>query len=370
MRDDPSPPEPTAPKPSGVSRRGRHKIYLGMAAGVGKTMRALSDVRDQRREGADALVGLLETHGRKGTQDAAAELPVFPRLEVEYKGVKLGELDVRGLIERKPELVMVDELAHTNAPGSRNPKRYMDVEELLEAGINVVSTLNVQHLESLNDEVARLTGVRVRERVPDRVVLEASEVVIVDITPEALRERLQAGKVYARDKVDQALQSFFKLENLSSLREITLRHTADVVEDEPSRPEEVLGRGVKERIAVAVRAEAHEARLIRRAARIAQRLSADLAVLHVKRRPYSSEELEVLNGLEALAREFGADWQVLEGQDIASSLVSFVRREHVTQIIVGESHRSRLQVIVFGSVVHEVMRRTSGVDVYVIADDD
>lgn len=341
-----------------------------MAAGVGKTVRALADIRDQRREGVDALVGFLETHGRKETQAAATELPLFPRLEVEYKGVRLGELDAPGLIERKPELVMVDELAHTNAPGSRNPKRYMDVEELLQAGINVVSTLNVQHLESLNDEVARLTGVRVRERVPDRVVLEADEVVIVDISPEALRDRLQAGKVYNPDKVEQALSSFFKLENLANLREITLRHTADVVEEEPHHPEEVLGRGIKERIAVAVRAEAREARLIRRGARMAQRLAADLSVLHVKPRPYTDKELEVLNELEALAHEFGADWHILESHSVTLSLVSFVRREHITQIIVGESHRSRWREIVFGSVVHEVMRRTTGVDVYVIADND
>ncbi len=350
--------------------RGRHKIYVGMAAGVGKTYRALQEIRDQRKDGVDALIGLLETHARAETIAAADGLPLFPRLEIEYKGVTFGEVDVDGLLERKPELVMVDELAHTNAPGSKNPKRFQDVEDLLSAGINVVSTLNVQHLESLNDDVVRLTGVRVRERVPDRVLLDADEVVIVDISPEALRERLRAGKIYARDKVDQALTSFFKLENLSTLREMALRHTADVVEDEPRRPEEILGRGIKEHIAVAVRAEARDARLIRRGGRMAQRLSANLNVVHVKERPYSSDELEVLNALESLTREFNATWHVIEGRDIASSLVSFIRREDVTQIVLGETHRSRLTEIVKGSVVHEVMRRTHGVDVYVIADED
>ena len=166
-----------------------------MAAGVGKTMRALGEIRDLRNDGMDAIIGLLETHGRKDTVAAALELPAFPLLELPYKGVTLRELDVQGILERRPDWVMVDELAHSNAPGSANPKRFMDIEALLSAGINVVSTLNVQHLESLNDEVARLTGVRVRERVPDRVVLDADEIVIVDITPESLRGRLSAGKI-------------------------------------------------------------------------------------------------------------------------------------------------------------------------------
>jgi two-component system sensor histidine kinase KdpD len=340
-----------------------------MAAGVGKTVRALSEIRDLRQNGTDAIVGLLETHGRKDTVAAAQDLPLFARLELAYKGVTLYELDVAGIIQRRPEWVMVDELAHTNAPGSKNAKRFMDVEALLEAGINVVSTLNVQHLESLNDEVARLTGVRVRERVPDRVVLDADEVVIVDITPEALRARLAAGKIYARDKVDQALQSFFTPENLATLREIALRHTADVVEEEPINPAEVLGRGVKERIIVAVRAAGRDARLIRRGARIAQRLKADLIVTHVKSRAYNEAELTALNELEVLARDFGARWTVLEGAHIASSLVSFLRGEDATQLILGESHRTRWQEIVGGSVVLEILRRTSGIDVYIIADE-
>jgi two-component system sensor histidine kinase KdpD len=340
-----------------------------MAAGVGKTVRALGEIRDLRKDGVDAIIGLLETHGRKDTVAAAQDLPTFSLLEIPYKGVTLKELDVDGIVHRRPEWVMVDELAHTNAPGSKNPKRYMDVEALLEAGINVVSTLNVQHLESLNDEIARLTGVRVRERVPDRIVLDADEVVIVDITPESLRDRLSAGKIYARDKVDQALQSFFTPENLAVLREIALRHTADVVEEEPVNAEEILGRGIKERIIVAVRSAGRDARLIRRGARIAQRLKGDLIVVNVKNRVYVDAELEALNDLEGLARDFGAAWHVLQGTHIASSLVSFLRAQDATQLILGESHRSRWQEIVGGSVVLEVLRRTSGIDVYVIADE-
>lgn len=351
-------------------QRGRHKIYLGMAAGVGKTMRALNEIRDLRQDGLDAIIGLLETHKRKDTVAAAENLPIFPRLEVSYKGTVLTELNVAGILERRPEWVMVDELAHSNVPNSKHPKRFMDVEELLEQGINVISTLNIQHLESLNDEVARLTGVRVRERVPDNVVLKADEVVIVDISPEALRERLGAGKIYAQDKITQALNGFFTAENLATLRELALRRTADVVEEEPLRPNDMLGRGVKERIVVAVRAQNHDARLIRRGSRIVQRLKGDLLVVHVKSTAYNQAEFDTLNELEALAREFRATWTVLSGTDIASSLVQFLRAEHATQIIMGESHRPRWREIIAGSVVLEILRRSSGIDVYIIADDD
>ncbi len=354
---------------SSAMTRGRHKIYLGMAAGVGKTMRALNEIRDLRADGLDAIIGFLETHKRKDTVAAAQDLPLFPRLEILYKGTTQTELDVAGILERRPEWVMVDELAHSNVPNSKHPKRYLDVEEILEAGINVISTLNIQHLESLNDEVARLTSVRVRERVPDQVVLEADEVVIVDISPEALRDRLGAGKIYAKEKIDQALNSFFTTENLAVLRELALRRTADVVEEEPMNPAEILGRGVKERIVVAVRAEQHDARLIRRGARVVQRLKGDLLVVHIKNRAYKQVEFDVLNELENLAREFRATWTVLDGTDTASSLVAYLKAEHATQIIIGESHRPRFKEIISGSVVLEILRRSTGIDVYIIADD-
>ena len=359
-----------APSQPSRTARGRHKIYLGMAAGVGKTVRALHEIRDLRNDGTDAIIGLLETHKRKDTVAAASDLPIFPRLEVAYKGTTLTELNVPGILERRPDWVMVDELAHSNVPGSKNPKRYLDVEELLNAGLNVISTLNIQHLEGLNDEVARLTGVRVRERLPDSVVLEANEVVIVDITPEALRERLGAGKIYASEKIDQALTGFFTTENLGVLRELALRRTADVVEDEPLDPSELLGRGLKERIVVAVRAERHDTRLIRRGARVVQRLKGDLLVVHVKTRAYKPSELEILNEHEALARQFAATWMVLDGTDTASSLIEYLRGQHATQVIIGESHRPRWREIVAGSVVLEILRRSSGIDVYIIADDD
>ncbi len=352
------------------AKRGRHKIYLGMAAGVGKTVRALLEIRDLRTDGIDAIVGLLETHGRKDTILAAQDLPLFGLLEIAYKGVTLKELDVAGILERRPEWVMVDELAHTNAPSSQNPKRYMDVEKILENGINVISTLNVQHLESLNDEVARLTGVRVRERVPDKVALEADEVVIVDISPESLRERLSAGKIYAPNKVDQALKSFFTNENLSVLRELALRHTADVTEEEKANEGEMLYRGIKERIVVAVDCNDRDARLIRRGARMTRRLKGDLLVVHVKTRSYNPAQLEFLNQLEKLALEFGASWTVREETSVVSGLVAFAQSEDITHLIVGQSHTTRLQDFINGSVILEFIRRTQGIDVSVIADDE
>jgi two-component system, OmpR family, sensor histidine kinase KdpD len=352
-----------------MAARGRHKIYLGMAAGVGKTMRALAEIRDLRLAGTDAIIGILETHNRQDTVKAAQELPIFPRRTHHYKGTVLSDLDVSGILERRPEWVLVDELAHSNIPESLHPKRFMDVEDLLDGGINVISTLNIQHLESLNDEVARLTKIRVRERVPDKVVLEADEVVIVDITPEALRERLLAGKIYAPDKIEQSLNSFFTAENLAVLRELALRRTADVVEEEPLHPTETLGRGVKERIVVAVRAEAHDARLIRRGARVVQRFKGDLLVVHIKNKSHTPEQFAVLNEHETLAREFGASFTVLSGQDIAAGLVEFLRAEHATQIILGESHRSRWREVLSGSVILEILRRSSGIDVYIIADE-
>jgi two-component system, OmpR family, sensor histidine kinase KdpD len=350
-----------------MTAQGRHKIYLGMAAGVGKTMRSLAEIRDLRLAGVDAIIGILETHNRQDTAKAAEGLPIFPRRTHHYKGTVLTDLDVVGILERRPEWVLVDELAHSNIPESLHPKRFMDVEDLLAGGINVISTLNIQHLESLNDEVARLTKVRVRERVPDKVVLEADEVVIVDITPEALRERLQAGKIYAADKVEQSLQSFFTAENLAVLRELALRRTADVVEEEPISPTE--GRGVKERIVVAVRAEAHDARLIRRGARVVQRFKGDLLVVHIKNKHHTPEQFARLNEHEALAREFGAGFTVLSGQDIAGSLVEFLRDEHATQVILGESHRPKWREVLSGSVVLEILRRSNGIDVYIIADE-
>lgn len=350
------------------SRRGRHKVYVAAAPGAGKTYRALQELRERAAAGEDVVVGYLEAHGRADVKALAEGIVQFPRRIVEAGGRELRELDLDGLIARKPSVVLVDELAHTNAPGSRHKKRFVDVDELLNAGINVVSTLNIQHLESLNDLVSRMTGVRVKERVPDRVVLEADEVVLVDVSPAQLQERLRAGKIYAPDRVEQALSSFFTEENLTALRELALRQVADAVEETPA-PEETTGRGLRERIAVAVEADPNAARLVRRGARVAQRLKGELLVATVQRGPLDSEGQRALDGLETLTRSLDGEFFRLESRDVVGSLISFIRQQDVTQIVLGESHRSRLTEFVRGSVIHELMRRTHDVDVYVIADD-
>ncbi|HEX2863563.1 MAG TPA: universal stress protein [Deinococcales bacterium] len=350
-------------------RRGRHKVYVGAAPGVGKTYRALQELRERLTEGQDVLIGHLETHNRQDVKAMAEGIPFFPRKAYESNGVIRTDLDLDGLLERKPQVVFVDELAHSNAAGARHKKRFIDVDELLNAGINVISTLNIQHLESLNDLVTRMTGVRVKEKIPDRVILEANEVVLVDVSPEQLQERLKAGKIFAPDRVEQALSSFFTEETLVNLRELALRQVAEAVEEAPA-PEETLGRGVKERIVVAVSGDPNAARLIRRGARIAQRLKGEMLVVHVRHRTLDPEEEEALAAHEQLTSDLDGHWFSVPAGNVASALISFVREHDVNQIILGESHRSRLDEFVRGSIIHEVLRRTHDVDVYVIADED
>jgi two-component system, OmpR family, sensor histidine kinase KdpD len=350
------------------ARRGRHKIYIGAAPGVGKTYRALEELKERHGNGSDAIIGYLETHGRADVRELAEGLEVFPRCELLVNGTTKLEMDLEGLLKRKPQWVLVDELQHSNAAGSKHKRRFIDVDELLNAGINVISTLNVQHLESLNDIVERLTGVRVRERIPDRVVVDADELVLIDISPEQLQERLKAGKIVAPDRVEQALEGLFTEETLNVLRELAMREVANVVEEAPAATE-TLGRGTKECIAVAVSVNGDAQRLIRRGSRVAQRLRADFLVVHIETHPYSDEEQQVVAGLETLTHSLGGDFHLIQERNITDALVSFIRKEDVTQVLLGESHRSRFEEFVRGSIIHEVMRRTHDVDVYVIADD-
>jgi two-component system sensor histidine kinase KdpD len=352
-------------------KRGHHKVYVGMAAGVGKTTRALNDLRDHLESGEDVLIGLLETHGRAGTTLAAVGLPGWPRQTVERGDVKLGELDVPGLLERRPTLTLIDELAHTNIPGSASAlagreKRWQDVEVLLVAGIDVISTVNVQHLESLNDTVTRLTGIRVHESLPDHVLEAADELVLVDVTPTDLRARLQAGKIYSADKVDQSLSNFFTSENLTALRELAMRQIANVVEEEA--PNGLPG--VKERVMVAVSAEEMAARLIRRGGRLAERLNAELLVVSVRPAHLSSVASRFLDTYRALSTALGGTFTMLDSQGgVARALVKHAREQHVTQIVVGESSRSRLEEFLRGNIIAFLLRETRNVDVYVISRD-
>ncbi|GGB59832.1 sensor histidine kinase KdpD [Deinococcus soli (ex Cha et al. 2016)] len=345
--------------------RGRHRVFVGMAAGVGKTTRALSELRDRLERGEDALIGVLETHGRAFTQAAAAGLPVFPRLEVVRGGVTLGELDVAGLIARRPDVVLVDELAHSNAPGSAREKRWMDVEALLDAGVNVLSTVNVQHLESLHDTVARLTGVRVRERIPDAVLRGADELVLVDLTPADLRERVRSGAVYGAERAEHALTNFFTLPNLTALRELALRQVAHVVEQGAAGL--AAGLGVQERVVVAVAAEETGARLIRRGGQLAQRLHADLQVVTVRSERISAERARLLDTFRAVTVALGGEFIVLDpAGGVAATLIRHVQAAQATQIVLGESSRSRWEEVLRGDIIRSVLRQTRNVDVYVI----
>ncbi|THF71694.1 sensor histidine kinase KdpD [Deinococcus sp. Arct2-2] len=343
--------------------RGVHKIFVGMAAGVGKTYRALNELRERLERGEDALIGVLETHGRAGTIEAAQGLPLFPRRDVVHGSVTLTELDVDGLLARRPFVVLVDELAHTNAPGSPRDKRWQDVNVLLDAGIHVLSTMNVQHLESLNDTVARLTGVRVRERVPDRVLSEADELVLIDLTPDDLRARLRAGKVYGPEKIEQALGNFFTGANLTALREIVLRQVANVVE---------LGApdgqpGVQEIVVVAVTAEETAARLIRRGGQLAARLHADLHVVSVRPTRLSRPQSQLLDTFRAITHALGGQFEVLTpAGSVAQTLIRYVEAVHATQVVMGETSRSRWAEFLSGDIIKTVLRDTKNVDVYVI----
>jgi two-component system sensor histidine kinase KdpD len=344
--------------------RGRHKIYVGAAAGVGKTYRALQEIRERLEAGVDALVGYLETHGRADTARAAEGLPLFPRRQVEYRGVSLPEMDLEGLLERRPALVLVDELAHTNAPGSKNAKRYQDVEELLLAGIDVISTMNVQHLESVNDLVARLTGVRVKERVPDQVLLEADEVILVDVTPEVLQERLKAGKIYPRAKIEQALANFFTAENLAVLRELALRSVADKVEEDASAGED--SPALKERICVAVTPEAKDALLIRRGAKMARRMRGELYVVHVRNKRFSREQEKVLDSHRILTEALEGRFYAPEGRDVARILANFVKEHGITQLVVGENSNPTWRDFFRISIIQRLIYLTHDIDIHIM----
>lgn len=340
-----------------MHRRGRHKVFLGMAAGVGKTYRMLQEGQAEAEAGRDVVIGYLEPHDRPETAALAIGLDVVPRLRSGHGGVAMEEMDVAAVIARAPELALIDELAHTNAPGSRNRKRYEDVEEVLDAGIDVFSTVNVQHLESLNDDVIELTGTRVREVVPDAVVGEADEVVLIDLTVEALLERLRAGKIYPEDRIGAALQNFFRIEALQSLRELALRQVAEEVESKriggasrPMRsgPGRIIGtdvpQAIGERLLALVTPRPESQRLVRRAWRSAQRLGTELDVLWVNEshgRPHG-EEAAQLEALRRLASVLGAHLLVEHGELIAT-IKRVAAERGTTYVLVGQpSHRGLL----------------------------
>jgi two-component system, OmpR family, sensor histidine kinase KdpD len=351
-----------------------------MAAGAGKTYRMLLEGQSELEAGHDVVIGLLETHGRADTARLAEGLPKLPRMRVTYRHAELEEMDLTAILTRTPELCLIDELAHTNAPGSAHLKRYEDVEEVLTAGIDVISTLNVQHLESLNDHITELSGIRVRETIPDAILARADEVVLIDITPEALLDRLRAGKVYPPERIDAALNNFFKVENLAALREVALRQVAEGVgakrlttELVGSREESMAAdapQAVGERLLALVEPYPGTQRLVRRAWRSAQRLGADLDLLWVRRpgQTLSDDGERSLAALRQLASVLGARMLEEESDDVASTIVDVASRRHTTYILIGRSRPPRGLARLRAPLPQRLMTRLPGVDVRIVAD--
>jgi two-component system sensor histidine kinase KdpD len=373
----------TAPGINGMSatRRGHLRVFLGMAAGVGKTYRMLLEGHAEQEAGRDVVVGLLETHGREAIAKLAEGLPVLLRRRVEYRGTELEEMDLPAILSRAPELCLIDELAHTNAPGVEHHKRYEDVEDVLTSGIDVFSTVNVQHLESLNDQIAELSGVRVRETIPDAVLGRADEVVMIDLTPETLLDRLRAGKVYPPERIDAALNGFFRIENLSALREVALRQVAEevghkrltTVEPVGSREETIAAdapQAVGERLLALVEPYPGTQRLVRRAWRSAQRLGADLDILWVQPpgRQLSDEQERSLAALRQLASVLGVRLLVEESDDVPATIAEVARRQGTTYVLMGRSRPVRGVARLRTPLPQRLMELLPGVDVRIVAD--
>jgi two-component system, OmpR family, sensor histidine kinase KdpD len=362
-----------------VEEAGHFRVYLGAAAGVGKTYAMLSEGQRRRGRGADVVIGFVECHGRRLTEQLIDGLEVVPRRAVDYRGSRLEEMDLDAVLRRRPKIALVDELAHTNVPGSgRHAKRWEDVMDILAAGIDVITTVNIQHLESIADEVEKMTGARVRERVPDWVVRKADQIELVDSSPEQLRRRMVHGNIYPKERVPQALSHFFRTDNLIALRELALRFLADETDEELlehlRRHESRVVWETCERIMVAVSPAPGNDGLLRRAARIASRFKAELDVVHVLTGDASlrSHRAEIAR-LRELAEDVGARWHEIEDDDPARAIARFARQHQVTQIVIGSSTRSRWQQLTSGgSNVTRVIREAGafGIDVHVIARPD
>ncbi|SNT17763.1 sensor histidine kinase [Rhodococcoides kyotonense] len=351
--------------------RGELRIYLGAAPGVGKTYAMVNEAHRRQDRGCDVVAALVETHGRALTASASEGIEVIPPLEIRYRGTVGYELDLDAVLARRPDLVLVDELAHTNTPGSRNAKRWQDVAVLLDAGLDVVSTLNVQHLESLNDVVEQITGIAQRETVPDSVVRAAAQVELVDITPEALRSRMSHGNIYAADKIDAALDNYFRRGNLTALRELALLWIADQVDAAlvKYRADKHITATweARERVVVAVTGGAESETLVRRASRIASRSSAELMVLHVVRGDgLSGVSAPQMGGVRALASALGATMHSVVGDDVPTTLLEFARGVNATQLVIGTSRRSRFARIVDEGIGSSVVQHSGTIDVHMV----
>ena len=354
-------------------KRGRLRVLLGAAPGVGKTYAMLEEGRRLSADGKDVVVAVVETHGRAATAAVLEGLEVLPRAEIEHRGVRLDEMDVRAVIARAPEIALVDELAHTNAPGSVNEKRWQDVEALLEAGISVISTVNVQHIESLNDVVEQITGAPQRETIPDSVLRRADQIEVIDLAPQALRDRLAEGNVYPAARIDAALSNFFRLGNLTALRELALLWLADEVDSALTayRTEHGINNKweARERVVVALTGGPEGETLIRRGARIAARSAGgQLLVVHVSSQEgLSDAHPGALDAQRALAEKLGGTYHQVVGDDVPHALVDFAKASNATQLVIGVSRRSRLAAALSGPGIGATVIRESGViDVHIV----
>lgn len=356
------------------SERARLRIYMGAAAGVGKTYQMLEDAHQLKRQGVDIVLAFIEPHGRAETETLIGDLERVPLKQIEYRGVTLEEMDVDAVIARKPEIAVVDELAHTNVPGSKHAKRYEDVLELLDAGIPVITAVNIQHIESLNDAIARITGVRVRETVPDSFLRRADEVIDVDVSIETLRTRLRQGKIYGVEKIEQALSNFFRKGNLSALRELALRQVAldQSVKAHDYREREGLEQApMPEKVMVCMASRGSAKRLLRIGARIAGRFAGDWYAVYVetpREEPgrIKPEDHAALMENIRFAEELGAKVVKLKGRRVADALIDFARREGITHVIFGQSARSRWDVLLHGSVINRFLREVRDATVQVV----
>jgi len=359
--------------------RARFRLYIGAAPGVGKTYQMLEDAHELKRQGLDVVIGFIEAHGRADTLARIGDLERVPLREIEYRGVTLTEMDLAAVKARRPQVAVVDELAHTNAPGSAHPKRYEDVLALLDAGINVISAVNIQHIESLNDAIASTTGVRVRETLPDWVLKRADEVVNVDVSVETLRQRLRQGKIYDAAKIEQALSNFFRKGNLTALRELALRQLATDQAGKALayRAREGLDRPViPDKVMVAMASRGSARTLLRAGSRMAGRLATDWYAVYVetpKEEPgrIKPQDHVALSDNIRFAKQLGANVVKLKGSRVADALVEFARREGITHVIFGQSARSRWDLLLHGSIVDRFLRdvRNATVQIVPVRDD-
>ncbi|HSB10958.1 MAG TPA: universal stress protein [Blastocatellia bacterium] len=354
--------------------RARLRVYLGAAPGVGKTYQMLEEAHLLKRQGIDIVIGLIEPHGRVDTETLIGDLEQVPLRRTEYRGVTLSEMDVNAVIVRKPSVVLVDELAHSNVPGSKNRKRYEDVLEILDAGISVITAVNVQHIESLNDAIARITGVRVRETIPDYFLRRADEVVNIDVSIDTLRTRLRQGKIYSVEKIEQALANFFRKGNLSALRELTLRQVA---EDQAAKAHDYRERegleqaAIPEKVMVCMSSRGSAKKLLRTGSRIAGRLASDWFAVYVETPIEEPGRIDpdvyvTLSENVRFAKELGAEVIKLKSRRVADALIDFARQEGITHVVFGQSARSRWDVLLRGSVINRFLDEVRGATVQVV----